>query len=67
MAADGNGRAAGGGPARPAATVSDAALQALASEVTALRYQVEALTEWITGFASGPRPAEPIPGDDAPP
>ncbi len=61
-----NGGPAGSGSAEPAVTVSDAALQALASEVTALRYQVEALTEWITGFASGPRPAEPTPGDDAP-
>jgi voltage-gated potassium channel len=63
----GNGDPAGGGAAEPAARVSDAALQALASEVAALRHQVEALTEWITGFAAGPRPAEPAPGDDAPP
>jgi voltage-gated potassium channel len=65
--AGGNGVAAGGGPAGPAATVSDAALQALASEVVALRYQVEALAERLSWVSPGPHPAEPTAGDDAPP
>jgi voltage-gated potassium channel len=54
-------------PAEPAATVSDAALQALASEVTALRLQVTALAERITGNSSGPGPADPADGEDTPP
>ena len=54
-------------PAEPAATASDAALQVLASEVTALRLQVAALAERITGNSSGPRPDEPAAGEEAPP
>jgi voltage-gated potassium channel len=58
---------AGREPAGPAATASDPALQALASEVLALRLQVAALAERITGNSSGPHPAEPAEGEDAPP
>ena len=38
-----------GEPASPAVTANDAALQALAAEVSALRRQLEALTERLTG------------------
>jgi voltage-gated potassium channel len=38
-----------GEPTSPAPASSDAALQALATEVAALRYQVEVLTERLTG------------------
>jgi voltage-gated potassium channel len=70
---NGTGEPAGGkqaepaDPAGPGVRVSDAALQALASEVVALRYQVEVLTERIRGISPSPRPAEPAPGDDASP
>ena len=68
----GNGEPAGAGgkpaePAGPATSVTDAALHALASEVVALRYQVEALAERLSWISPGPRPAEPTAGDDAPP
>ena len=56
---------AGSKPAEPAVTTGDAALQALASEVLALRLQVAALAERITGNPSGP--VEPAEGEDAPP
>jgi voltage-gated potassium channel len=67
QAANGNGEPAGSEPAKPAVTASDAALQALASEVVALRYQVEVLAERIRGISPGARPLEPTPGDDASP
>jgi voltage-gated potassium channel len=57
---------AGSEPAEPAVTASDAALQALASEVMALRLQVAALAERITGNSSGPHPVEPAAGEDTP-
>jgi voltage-gated potassium channel len=66
---NGNGKPAAGKqaePAGPATRVSDAALQALASEVVALRYQVEVLAERIRGI-SPTRPVEPTAGDDASP
>jgi voltage-gated potassium channel len=67
---DGNGKPADAGgelaePAGPATSVTDAALQALASEVVALRYQVEVLAERLRGISPGARPVEPTPGDDA--
>jgi len=43
------GSPAAGEPASPAAAPDDAALQALAAEVSALRCQLEALTERLTG------------------
>ena len=55
------------GPSEPAASASDAALQALASEVLALRLQVAALAELITGNTAGPRPVEPAAGEETPP
>ncbi len=70
--AKGNGESAGAGgelaePAGPAASVTDAALHALASEVVALRYQVEVLAERLRGISPGVRPVEPTPGDDTSP
>jgi voltage-gated potassium channel len=50
-------------PASPAATASDVALQALTSEVAALRRQVEALTRRLTG-APGDLANEPSAGED---
>jgi voltage-gated potassium channel len=50
-------------PAPAAATPGDAALQALATEVAALRHQMEALTERFTGAAPG---REATPGGDPP-
>ena len=52
-------------PASPAATSSDAMLQGLTVEVAALRRQVEALTQRLTGISPGQTPEEPSPGDDA--
>ena len=49
-----------------AATSSDAALQALAAEVSALRHQVEALTARLAGTLPGPAPPEPASDEDAP-
>ena len=49
-----------------AATSSDAALQALAAEVSALRHQVEALTARLAGTLPGPAPPEPAGDEDAP-
>jgi hypothetical protein len=48
-----------------APTSSDAALQALAAEVSALRHQVEALTAQLTGTLPGPAPHEPAGEGDA--
>jgi voltage-gated potassium channel len=44
----------------------DAALQALTTEVSALRLQVEALTARLAGTLPGPAPLEPSAGEDAP-
>jgi hypothetical protein len=68
---DGGGN--GGSPAdQPApaadthtATASDAALAALAAEVSALRRQVEVLTERLTGPPSRLTAGQPAPGEDA--
>jgi len=49
-----------------AATSSDAALQALAAEVSALSYQVEALTARLTGALPGQALQEPGGDEDAP-
>jgi voltage-gated potassium channel len=49
-----------------AATSSDAALQALAAEVSALRHQVEALAVRLTGAPPGQAPQEPTGDEDAP-
>jgi voltage-gated potassium channel len=70
-----NGKSADGSPAdgsppgEPAATAApapDAALHALAAEVSALRHQVEALTERLAGTPGGPAPEKPGSGEDAP-
>jgi voltage-gated potassium channel len=63
----GTGPPAGQPPA--AATAGDAALQALTAEVAALRHQVEALTQRLTGTPPGRTPEEPSPGEatSAPP
>ena len=53
-------------PASTAATPTDAALQALATEVSALRRQVQALTERLTGAPAGLTSEEPTARDDAP-
>ena len=53
-----------GQPAGPLATSTDAALQALASEVSALRRQVETLTERLTGASPGPAPQPPASGEE---
>jgi hypothetical protein len=47
-------------------TSSDAALQALTAEVSALRYQVEALAARLTGAPPGQAPREPTGDEDAP-
>jgi voltage-gated potassium channel len=49
-----------------AVTSSDAALQALAAEVSALRHQVETLAARLTGPLPGPAPQEPAGDEDAP-
>jgi voltage-gated potassium channel len=49
-----------------AATPSDAALQALAAEVSALRHQVEALAAHLTGTLPGQARQEPAGDEDAP-
>lgn len=66
-----NGKPAAGSPPadeaeHAAATSSDAALQALAAEVVALRHQVEALTSRLTGAFPGQAPQEPGGDTDAP-
>jgi hypothetical protein len=55
-----------GGPAGTTAPPQDAALQALATEVSALRQQVEALTARLARTPPGPAPQGPVPGGDAP-
>jgi voltage-gated potassium channel len=52
-------------PASPAATASDVALQALTSEVAALRRQMEALTTRLTGAPGDLTANEPSSGEDA--
>src|SRR5215467_5154936 len=59
-----NGKPSAGSPTadeteHAAAPSSDAALQALAAEVSALRHQVEALAAQLTGPLPGPAPPEP--------
>jgi voltage-gated potassium channel len=56
-----------GEPEHAAVTSSDAALQALAAEVSALRHQVEALAARLTGAFPGQFPNEPAGDEDAPP
>jgi ubiquinone biosynthesis protein UbiJ len=62
--------AAGSSPAdeaeHAAATPSDAALQALAAEVSALRHQVETLTARLTGALPGQARQEQAGGEGAP-
>jgi len=53
-------------PAGTATLPHDAALQALTTEVSALRQQVEALTARLAGTLPSPAPQEPAPGEDAP-
>ena len=48
-----------------AATSSDAALQTLTAELSALRHQVETLTARLTGTLPGPAPREPAGDEDA--
>ena len=52
-------------PASAAATASDTALQAPAAEVAALRRQVEALTQRLTGTPPDQASEEPPRGEDA--
>ena len=54
------------GPADNTASPHDAALQALTTEVVALRQQVEALTARLAGTLSRPAPQEPSAEKDAP-
>ena len=66
-----NGNSSAGSPAadeaeHAAATSGDAALQALAAEVSGLRYQVEALAARLTGALPGQAPQEPAGDEDAP-
>jgi len=66
-----NGKSSAGSPAadeaeHAEATSSDAALQALASEVSALRHQVEALAARLAGALPGQAPQEPAGDEDAP-
>jgi voltage-gated potassium channel len=58
---------AAGDAERTAATSGDAALQALAVEVSALRRQVEILATRLTGTAPGLGPHEPAGDQNAPP
>jgi len=61
-----SGAAPAGEAEHAAATSSDAALQALTAEVSALRHQVETLTARLTGTPPGPAPQEPVSDEDAP-
>jgi voltage-gated potassium channel len=66
-----NGKPSAGSPVadeaeHAAVTSSDAALQALAAEVAALRYQVETLAARLTGALPGPSPNGPAGDEDAP-
>jgi voltage-gated potassium channel len=53
------------GESAGSAAPHDAALQALTTEVSALRQQVEALTARLAGILPGPAAQEPAPGEDA--
>jgi voltage-gated potassium channel len=53
-------------PATTTGTPNDAALAALATEMTALRRQVEALTERLAQVPHNPPQEEPLPREDAP-
>jgi voltage-gated potassium channel len=53
-----NGAGSPGGEPSPAGTSSDAVLQALTAEVVALRHQVEALTQRLTGVPPGQTPED---------
>jgi len=55
-----------GEPASAVTASSDAALQSLATEVSALRHQVEALTARLTGTPPGLAPRGPTADEDAP-
>ena len=55
-----------GEPAGHAAAPGDPALQALTAEVSALRRQVEALTERLGATRPDPASEEPVPSEDAP-
>jgi len=55
-----------GEPETTTPTLNDASLAALATEVTALRRQVEALNERLAGPPRGLATEEPPPGADAP-
>jgi voltage-gated potassium channel len=61
-----NGSPTVGEPDGTVAASSDAALQSLAAEVSALRHQVEALTARLTGTTPGLARQEPTPEEDAP-
>ena len=66
-----NGEPSAGSPAadeaeRAAVTSGDAALQALAAEVSALRHQVETLAARLTGALPGQPPGESAGDEDAP-
>ena len=54
------------GPADHTASPHDAALQALTTEVAALRQQVEVLTARLAGTLAGPAPQQPSAEKDAP-
>jgi voltage-gated potassium channel len=60
----GNGASSDGEPPTTATMPNDAALAALATEMTALRHQVEALTERLARTPADPPQAAP-PGGDA--
>jgi len=53
-----------GQPAGATATATDAALQVLTAEVTALRHQVEALTQRLTGTGTSPDQTSEEPPSD---
>jgi voltage-gated potassium channel len=61
-----NGPPTADGPADTAAASSEAALQSLAAEVSALRQQVEALTARLTGTPPNRTPREPATDEDTP-
>jgi voltage-gated potassium channel len=61
-----NGPPTAGEPADTAPASSEAALQSLAAEVSALRHQVEALTTRLTGTPPGLAPHDPTTDEDAP-
>jgi len=57
---------ANGEPVSTVGLSSDAALRALAAEVSALRQQVAELTERLTGASPDPSRQEPRAGEDGP-